>query len=85
MPNLSPVPEIQGSPLAPRISCAVCRRPVDRVSWSDDHDTGERVIRAHCHGDVDEMRVDLRKLTRAQLRALEASQGVAFTTRRIEP
>ena len=64
----------------PRITCAKCRKPVDRIEWYDDIST--RVIHAYCHGDVDTMTLDTRDLK--TLEALQrANDGVAFTTERV--
>jgi hypothetical protein len=69
------------APTAPRIRCARCGRQVERVEWFDDHLTRLRVVRAYCHGDVDEMRVNLRDLTLDLSRALSEAEGVAFEKR----
>ena len=65
----------------PVIMCAICQRPVDRVEWRDDLNTGDRVITAHCHGDRDTMR-----LSQADLISMigkEPTSGVAFADKRV--
>jgi hypothetical protein len=68
-----------------KIMCAVCSRPVDRIEWFDDLIKRDRIIRVFCHGETDEMRLDIYRLSCKEMRALEEaeSSGVAFTTKRI--
>lgn len=37
-----------------RITCALCRKPVQRVEWREDYENDRCVVRAYCHGKVDE-------------------------------
>ena len=65
----------------PRIKCAVCQRLVDRVEWWDEHATRTRVVAAHCHGAVDQMRIDLVQPAHMRpelIEALAQSEGLAF-------
>ena len=59
------------------IMCAMCGKPVDRVEWFDDPMNFQRVIRAHCHGKVDEMRLDSNQPVHI-FKALRDARGVAF-------
>lgn len=62
----------------PKVMCAKCGKPVDSLEWFDDHCTAERVIRAHCHGAVDDMRLSKFDLDRIAMLQLELAEGVAF-------
>jgi hypothetical protein len=61
-----------------RITCAVCRKPVQRTEWWDDYSKGDRVLRVYCHGATQDMRLDMMRVSPDTLRALEDAQGVAF-------
>ena len=61
-----------------RITCAMCRKPVQRTEWWDDHSKGDRVLRVYCHGAMQDMRIDLMRIEPDTLRAMEDAQGVAF-------
>ena len=65
------------SPL--RVRCAVCNTPVRRLEWFDDMQTGDRVLRAFCHGDVDEMRLTRGFMTGVSIDALDQLQGATGT------
>jgi hypothetical protein len=68
----------------PNIRCAVCDRYVERIEWFDDLVKRDRIIRVFCHGESDEMRLDVYRLSLDELRTIGDSEGVAFTTKRIE-
>lgn len=74
-------------PQMPRIMCAKCNRLVDRVEWTKEYrDRTVTRIEVWCHGDIDSMEIsdfDLMRMTSEQIRALNSSVGVAFTTKRI--
>lgn len=64
----------------PRITCAKCRRLVDRIEWYDD--MLNRIVHAYCHGDVDTMAIDTRDLK--TIEALQqATDGEAFAVDRL--
>lgn len=70
----------------PRIMCAVCRKPVDYVEWGVDLDRRNQWIMVKCHGDTDRMEItctEIERMTPDQIRALNCSTGVAFTTKRV--
>jgi hypothetical protein len=66
-----------------QIKCAICNKPVERVAWFDEFETGMLVIEAYCHGEKDVMRIDLKKIDLSTLKALEYTDGVAFSTKRL--
>lgn len=68
-----------------RITCAVCRRPVERTVWWDDPCNDRRVLRVHCHGATEEMRLDMLRVSMDTLKALESAQGVAFAAPTLNP
>jgi len=63
-----------------RITCAVCQTPVQRTEWWDERETNSRVLRVHCHGATQEMRLTMKSIELGTLQALEHAQGVAFET-----
>lgn len=64
----------------PRITCAVCKKPVEAIEWWDDYARDDRAVQVYCHGATDQMRIDFRRLSSADLDALSQAEGVAFTT-----
>jgi len=42
----------------PRITCALCQKPIDRVLWFRDERTCEQVYRLECHGLYEIFRVE---------------------------
>lgn len=68
----------------PTVVCDICDRPVDKLVQYEEPDTRAIVLRAHCHGEMDEMRLtpyDLVKMTRDQLDQMNEGVGRAFTTK----
>ena len=59
------------------ILCAQCHKRVDRIERRDDHASGEIVIRAYCHGEMDEMRMG-HEFLMAVRRDPGARHGIAF-------
>lgn len=70
-------------PQLPRIRCAICDKPVDRVFEEHDHINDVWRLKVQCHGDTDEMRVQLFKFTPEQLAQMKDQEGVAFSVKRI--
>jgi hypothetical protein len=68
----------------PVVMCAQCNKPVELMEMRDDFLKDEQVLRVRCHGEWDEMRVRLFDLTQEMVDQLNNSQGVAFTTKRLE-
>jgi len=69
-----------------KVICAICSRPVDRLTCIEDMNTAETVMRAECHGAVDIVRVSssqLANLTLSQIEALNGAVGRAFDTERL--
>ena len=64
-----------------QITCAKCSKPVDKTEWWDERGTDERVFRVYCHGETDEMRLNVRKLSMMGLEQLREARGVAFLPR----
>jgi hypothetical protein len=66
----------------PEIICAICDKPVEKVSWVNDFNTNSRHITVYCHGDTDST-----VLTADFLMEVGGSnrieKGVAFQTKRI--
>lgn len=59
-------------------TCAICRRPVDRMtSWRDIR-TDDFIVQAHCHGEVETTRIEARLLHSFNPRGLEVKAGLAF-------
>ena len=74
--------------ISPKIGCAVCGTPVQRVEVWDDLKTMDIVVRAYCHGKMDEMRLsvrDIERMTCEQLSALFSSNGKAFSNDKLLP
>ncbi|MDG9858197.1 hypothetical protein N7403_30485 [Pseudomonas nitroreducens] len=64
------------------IRCAVCNTPVYQIEWWTDHATGAAVIRAHCHGETDEMWVPISMLDQMSSEArdeMSNQEGIAFS------
>lgn len=61
-----------------KILCAKCNKPVDKLEWWTDHYTDDRHIRVTCHGETDEMVLDLSQLSYTELKNLENTQCIAF-------
>lgn len=61
------------------ITCAVCKRAVEKVEWREDFESRTLMIRAYCHGESQDMQVDLRSVTLRMLAALQHAQGEAFS------
>lgn len=79
-----PPPALPSPPRLPRINCAICRKPVDKVVVRDDDCEKMRYIRVSCHGATDEMRIDLMQLTSSQIKQMNEGEGLAFATKKIE-
>lgn len=65
----------------PRVDCAICKRPVEKIEASRDDATMEFRLRVWCHGETRVMVVsdfDLQDDEGALTRALESGVGVAF-------
>ena len=69
--------------MTPRITCAICKKPVDRLEWGDDWNTGDRWVRAYCHGEVDNMRISQETLLRLRHDLSDSPHGVAFQDARL--
>lgn len=67
----------------PRIRCAICDKPVDRIFEEHDHINDVWRLKVQCHGDTDYMAVPLFKLSIEQIDQIKGQEGVAFTVRRI--
>lgn len=67
----------------PTIICDICKKPVERLEWWDDKINDVRVIRVHCHGDRDEMRLRFSDMIAWGSGGLP-DHGVAFSTKRLE-
>ena len=65
---------------APTVYCAKCCRAVDKLEWFDDLASGERVVRAYCHGSVDEMRIDMMTISIDVAMQLNQQVGIAFSS-----
>ena len=65
----------------PRISCAICQKPVDRLEWETEEFGRRLIVRAYCHGDVDTMQLDAWQMH--NMREHDLQEGVAFETKRI--
>lgn len=61
-----------------RVRCAVCEGPVEKWESWQENDTGDVVIRVHCHGETEEMRVLAAQMTSDMVRTLNGQIGVAF-------
>ena len=71
----------------PTIICDVCNKPCDKLAVHDDLETGDVVMRAFCHGDVDTMRLshqDMAALGPEALDQMNHGTGHAFTAARIQ-
>lgn len=66
---------------APRIRCAICQKPVDRLEWGTEEFGRWLIVRAYCHGDVDTMHLDAWQMQ--NMREIDLQDGVAFETKRI--
>jgi hypothetical protein len=64
------------------ITCAVCNKPVDKLSWFDDINAYARRITAYCHGDTDTMVLKDGFVMEAGGRG-QLTHGVAFQTKEI--
>lgn len=68
----------------PRIRCAVCSKPVDRIEWHDDRCRDVRIISAYCHGSKDTMELPHAALIqRDVVGQIKNQEGVAFAVARI--
>lgn len=67
----------------PTIICDICKRPVEILEWWDERSSDVRVIRAYCHGDTDEMRLNFSDMI-AWVRGGLPDHGVAFLTKRLD-
>jgi len=69
-----------------RIRCAICDRPVERWEcWEDPRTMSQKLV-VYCHGDKDAMSLSFRDMAEmgpGELRRMAASEGVAFTTKRL--
>lgn len=68
----------------PKIRCAKCDKLVDDVYWSQDNWTHVITIKVRCHGETDEMELDIDKLSFDEVKQLDRSEGLAFTRDRLE-
>ncbi len=68
----------------PRIRCAICDKPVEKVEWWEEAHSREWVIRATCHGDTDRMSFVIAAESEAMLEQIKTGEGMAFTTKRIK-
>lgn len=71
----------------PRVRCAICERPVERLVWERSPSEFGVSLTAYCHGDEDRMRVEdsfLARLSKEEADELFSSEGVAFLAKRIE-
>lgn len=64
------------------ITCAVCNKPVDSLSWFYGINTHARRITAYCHGDTDTMLLTDEFVMEAGGR-VQLTHGVAFQTKEI--
>lgn len=64
-----------------RITCVKCGGPVVETEWWDDYVTGDRVLRVYCHGEIDEMRLQLHRISWVEMDVLKSAQGIAFAFR----
>jgi len=64
----------------PRVRCAVCNKPVERMEWGEDFSRrGGQFIRVFCHREWDEMRLDPEVMrNKAAYDQLMEQEGVAF-------
>lgn len=70
---------------APVIKCAVCGKQIHTLEWWDDLETGDRVLRAYCHGAVDEMRMSPSFMLKNYNAIRQITEGVAFSTPLLTP
>jgi hypothetical protein len=67
-----------------RIRCAICDKPVDRITLSRDVAFMRTLIAVECHGDRDAMDIPETFFQHKEdVDALKASEGVAFATKRL--
>ena len=69
--------------MTPRITCAICNKPVDRIEWGDNWNTGDRWLRAYCHGDTDNMTLRQEVLLERRNALEDFAEGVAFQDKRL--
>lgn len=61
----------------PLIRCAQCGKTVDKVTWWTDSKTWSRIIQVRCHGEVDQMSLQLETLEDFGEEFMRA-EGIAF-------
>lgn len=72
----------------PRVRCAICDKPVDRVVASYEVAPMCHVLTVQCHGDSESMRLEdylLAEIGTDVARQIRSQEGVAFATKRIGP
>lgn len=69
---------------APKIRCAKCDKLVDWVYTSQDAHSDIVVIKVKCHGETDEMSLDLSKMSFDDVKQIDRQEGLAFTTKTLE-
>ena len=75
---------VSDRPLWPRIRCALCDKPVDRIEWRDDPRSFARIISVYCHGDRDTMELTEECIQQRGLAdQIMEQEGVAFSAARI--
>lgn len=67
--------------LVSRPSCAVCGRPVDRMTEEEDDFVGEVVFRAYCHGQVEKIALPMND---ARLKSIAFGTAFNDVPRRLE-
>ena len=63
----------------PKIRGAKCDKRVDWIYMSQDNYSDVVVIKVKCHGETDEMSIDLRKLSFNDIKQIDRQEGLAFT------
>lgn len=76
-------------PELPRIRCAVCCKPVDKIAMWEEQRLGLHgrniKLQVWCHGDKESAEVNTWDLFQAGVREVhDLPEGVAFATKRIE-
>jgi len=70
----------------PKITCAVCSKPVDRILVYRDLYCRLTAIRVFCHGEEDDMELTdefVSEIGPRELAQLQQTGGLAFTTKKI--
>lgn len=77
-----PIPSTIRNPY-PKITCAICRRQVEKITWYEDPRSQKLVIVVGCHGDTDSMELtDQQRMEFGD--QLQNAEGLAFTQGKIK-